>query len=110
MFRFTDYANEIFTVSSVNGVDVGVAYDQFRADVAAGRALPYNTGSALPDFDFAAAKVEWEALTDDEQKVAYGEWHDFIAECYAEACAAFAEGEDAIIALVAEWRNERESN
>lgn len=110
MFRFTDYANEIFTISSVNGVDVGVAYDQFRADVAAGRALPYNTGSALPDFDFAAANNEWEALTEDEQKVAYAEWHDFIAECYTEACTAFTDGEDAMAALAAEWRDERENN
>lgn len=110
MFSFLDYTNEILAVSSVKGVDVGVAYDMFRTDVRVGRALPYNTGAALPDFDFAAAGVEWDALSEDEQLDAYGEWHEFIADCYSEVCEAFAEGEDAVIALVEEWRDSHENN
>lgn len=110
MFSFANYAWEIWTVSKKNGVDIGVAYDQFRADVRVGKSLPYNTGAALPDFDFAAAGVEWDALSEDEQLDAYGEWHEFIADCYSEVCEAFAEGEDAVIALVEEWRDSHENN
>ncbi|MEA4894559.1 MAG: hypothetical protein VB064_04780 [Oscillospiraceae bacterium] len=106
MFSFLDYTNEIFMVAKENGVEVGVAYDQFRADVATGKALPYNTGSALSGFDFAAAKAEWDKLTKDAQSDACAEWQDFLAEYYTEVCAAFAEGEDAVIALVEEWRDE----
>ena len=58
MFSFVDYVNEIWRVSKVKNVDVGVAYDMFRADVAAGQAFPYNTATVLPSFDFAKAKKE----------------------------------------------------
>lgn len=101
---FVNYAYEIWTVSATNAVDVGTAYDIFRADVRAGGARPYNTGTALPNVDFAAARKEWDALTEDEQKAAYEEWHEFLEDRYAEACAAFAEGEEAMIVLVEEWR------
>lgn len=106
MFSFLDHTYEIWTVSKERNVDVGVAYDMFRTDVQNGQALPYNTGDALPNFNFADAKEQWDALTNDEQLDAYEEWHEFKANCYTEACAAFAEGEDAMIALVAEWREE----
>ena len=36
----------------------------------AGTALPYNTGNALPGFDFAKAKTEWDKLTKAEQDAA----------------------------------------
>ena len=64
-FSFLDYVIEIFTVSEKNEVDIGVGYDKFRADVEAGKALPYNTGDALPDFDFTSAKAKWDELTMD---------------------------------------------
>lgn len=67
MFSFNNYKNEIRTISAVNNVDLGVAFDMFRADVRAGQALPYNTGNALPNFDFTIAKSKWDALTRDEQ-------------------------------------------
>lgn len=110
MFSFLDYVFEIWTVSAVRGVDVGVAYDMFRTDVRVGRALPYNTGAALPDFDFAAAREEWDALTEDEQLNAYDEWHEFIADCHSDVCVAFAESEDTVAALVSEWRDSHENN
>ena len=66
----------------VKNVDVGVAYDMFRADVAAGQALPYNTATVLPTFDFAKAKKEWDTLTEKEQKEAYAEWHAFVETNY----------------------------
>ena len=110
MFSFVDYTQEIWTVSKENGVDIGVAYDMFRADVRAGKSLPYNTGAALPDFDFSAARDEWDALTEDEQEAAYEEWHEFVQAMYDEICAAFIEGEDAVIALVTDWRDSHENN
>lgn len=88
-FSFIDYVNEIWRVSKVKNVDVGVAYDMFRADVAAGQALPYNTATVLPTFDFAKAKVEWDALSKEEQMEAYTEWHDFVETNYAKICAQF---------------------
>ena len=89
MFSFVDYVNEIWRVSKVKNVDVGVAYDMFRADVAAGKALPYNTATVLPTFDFAKAKTEWDALTEKEQKDAYTEWHAFLDTNYTKVCADF---------------------
>jgi len=90
MFSFLNYLFEIFTVAHVNEVDVGVAYSMFKADVNAGEALKYNTGDALPDFDFAKAKVEFDKLTDDEKKAAYEEYHDYVEANYKELCEAFA--------------------
>lgn len=89
MFSFVDHVNEIWRVSKVKNVDVGVAYDMFRADVAAGQALPYNTATVLPTFDFAKAKVELDALTLEEQKETYVEWHAFVETNYEKICAQF---------------------
>ena len=89
MFSFVDYAKEIWTVGKVNNVDIGVAYDMFRADVAAGQARTYNTGEALPLFDFAQAKQGWESLTDDEQNEAKLEWKVFVKTNYAKICTEF---------------------
>lgn len=61
MFNFDNYKNEIAIVSAHNNVDLGIAYEMFKADVKAGAALPYNTGDALPNFDFAKAKAEYDA-------------------------------------------------
>lgn len=88
-FSFVDHVNEIWRVSKVKNVDVGVAYDMFRADVAAGQALSYNTVTVLPTFDFAKAKVKWDALTEEEQMEAYTEWHTFVETNYEEVCAQF---------------------
>ena len=89
MFSFVDHVNEIWRVSKVKNVDVGVAYDMFRADVAIGQAFPCNTATVLPSFDFAKAKKEWDALTKKEQKEAYIEWHAFVETNYEKVCAEF---------------------
>ena len=49
MFSFIDHVNEIWRVSKVKNVDVGVAYDMFRADVAAGHRLtpPQSSASVM---------------------------------------------------------------
>ena len=104
-FSFLDYTNEIFTVSEENSVDIGVGYDQFRADVDAGEALPYNTGTALPDCDFAAAKNNWDELPTDERAAAFEEWHEFIEAKYEDVCNAYADGPEAVKTLVEAWKN-----
>jgi len=77
-FSFLNYTKEVFLVGKNLNVDIGIAFDRFKADVKAGAALPYNTANALPDFDFAAAKTAWDELTRDEQIDAYGEWSEFV--------------------------------
>ena len=77
-FSFLNHTKEVFLVSKNLDVDIGVAFDRFKADVKAGAALPYNTGNALPDFDFSVAKTAWDGLTRDEQLAAYGEWSEFV--------------------------------
>lgn len=72
MFNFNDYHKEIEMVQTYRNKQGGTfslsdAFDMFRADVRAGTALPYNTGNALPGFDFAKAKTEWDKLTKAEQ-------------------------------------------
>ena len=59
------------------------------ADVAAGEALPYNTATVLPNFDFANAKIQWDALGKEEQMEAYTEWHTFVETNYEKICAQF---------------------
>lgn len=111
MFSFLDHVFEIWTVSSARKVDVGVAYDMFRTDVQHGQALPYNTGEALPDFNFADAKTDWDELTEDEQLAAMGEYSDFIHANYTATCRAYPKGREALDALVSDWRGvTREDN
>ena len=90
MFSFISYLWEIFTVGAKRDVDVDVAFDMFRTDVSLGEAKKFNTGDALPNFDFAKAKVEFDKLTDDEKKAAYEEYHDYVEANYKELCEAFA--------------------
>lgn len=74
-FSWLDYQEEIKTVCRVNKVDMGVAFEMFKTDVWYGKAHPYNTGDALPGFDFAAVKEQWDNLTPEEQMETYKEWH-----------------------------------
>jgi len=95
-FSFIDFVWEIWTVGKERNVDVDVAYDMFRTDVAHGEAQPCNTGDSLPDFDYEAAKSAWDALTDVAQNDAHNEWLKFSREHYSEICSAFAEGKEAV--------------
>ena len=99
---FINHLFDIFTVGQKRNVDVGVAFDMFRTDVRLGEARESNTGDALPGFDFAAAKVEWDKLDEADQKQAIEDYDNFIDEHYREACAAFPEGREAVDALVRE--------
>ena len=73
-FSFLEYAEEIGAISRANSVDLGVAYDMFRADVASG--ANGNCGSCMAGFDFGAAREKWDALSKDEQSRAYQAWHE----------------------------------
>lgn len=73
-FSFKDYEAEIREISRANSVDLGVAYDMFRADVASG--ANGNCGSCMAGFDFGAAREKWDALSKDEQSRAYQAWHE----------------------------------
>lgn len=99
---FINHLYDIFTVGSKKNVDVDVAFDMFRTDVRLGEAHSCNTGDALPGFDFASAKVEWDKLSEDEQRNAIYDYSIFVRNHYREACAAFAEGKDACDALIQE--------
>lgn len=72
-FSFKDYEKEIREISRANNVDMGVAYDMFRADVRNG--TNENCGSCMEGFDFGALKTRWDALSKEEQERAYQEWH-----------------------------------
>ena len=73
-FSFLDYEAEIRQIARANNVDLGVAYDMFRADVRNGANI--NCGPCMDGFDFAGAKVIWDSMTKSEQSAAYEEWHD----------------------------------
>ena len=67
MFKFSNFAHEIAMVSEKKNVDLGIAYEMVKADIKAGKAHEYNTGDALPNFNFAKAHAEYMALTDEEK-------------------------------------------
>lgn len=81
-FSFVNYVKEIEKISKEQKVDMGVAYDKFRTDVRLGSTREYNTGNTLTGFDFAGASKIWNALTEDEQKACYEEWHEFLTNEY----------------------------
>ena len=88
MFSFIDYVYEIFTISKALDVDIGVAYDMLRADIRSGERA--NTEAVdLGGFDVAAAHEAFAAMTEEEQKAAYGEWHDFVRRCYDAAVKVY---------------------
>ena len=103
MFSFIDYTWEIFTISKELNVDVGVAYDMLRTDIRAGERA--NTEAVdLGSFDLDAAHSAFSALSADEQKKVYAEWHDYLRRCYDAAVIAYPDREK--LAVLAEaYRN-----
>lgn len=99
---FINHLFDIFTVGQKRNVDVGVAFDMFRTDVRLGEARESNTGDALPGFDFAGAKVEWDKLGESAQKQAIEDYDVFVDGHYRDLCTAFAVGREAVDALVRE--------
>ena len=102
MFSFIDYCREIFKTGETLGVDTGVAYAMLKADVQSGERA--NTEAVdLGDFDIAAAHAAFAALSEEEQKAAYGEWHRFIRLCYEEAVEAYPDA-GKLAQLAADYR------
>lgn len=102
-FFFVERVKTIWEVAKVKDVTVDFAFDRFYADIVNGKAISYNTG--LDAYDFAADKAVWEALTEDEQKVARAIYKDFIAENYEEICAAWNnEDMDAIDVIIEDYK------
>lgn len=89
MLSFKDYVWEIWKVAEVNGVDVGVAYDMFRSDVANGAVLPENCGRAIPEVDFVALGKQWAEMTPEEQSEARVQYQELIGRRYDALCEAY---------------------
>lgn len=95
MFRPAFCVPEVFAVAEYKRetdypeCDIGTAFSMFMADVKLGAAHPENTGDALPNFDFAAAKTAWDSMTDDEQKAALAEATKSRTALYAELAKAY---------------------
>ena len=95
-FSFINYLWEIWTIGKARNVDIGVALDMLVADIQNGEAKEFNTGGALPDFDFVGLKSTWEALTDVRKAELYNECSDTMREHYEQLCelyTALTEGE-----------------
>lgn len=77
--NFTGCIYEIYKVTKTRRetdypeCDIGTGFSMFLGDVKAGTATPDNTGSILPDFDFAAAKTAWDGMTEEEKDAALAE-------------------------------------
>lgn len=99
MFSFKDYVWEIWKVAEGNKVDVGVAYDMFRADVANGVVLPENCGKAVPEVDFVALGKQWAAMTKEEQSEARVQYQELIGRHYDALCEAYP-SKTAMLAIV----------
>ena len=108
MFKPALCIHEIFSVAEYKRkgdypeCDLGTAAAMFMADVKLGAAHPENTGDALPNFDFAAAKTAWDSMTDDEQKAALAEATRSRTALYAELVKAYPD-KDAMVKLVEEY-------
>lgn len=87
MIDFRNYTAEINTVREYRNAKeaeagrnirytTSDAFDMFRADIRAGQARDYNTGGALPGFDFAGLKVQWDAMTEAQQFQAISDYID----------------------------------
>ena len=90
--------------------DVGTAFSMFLADVNLGRSTEGNTGGILPEFDFAAAKTAWAAMTSEEQSTALEEARVSRTALYNELTKAYPD-KATMVKLVenylAEYRKEK---
>ena len=88
MFSFVDHVYDIWRVSEKQNVDVGVGYAMFLADVRNGT----NTNTGLTDFDFAAAKIEFDKMDDATLTAELEKYHKFTNGkfgYYFEICEAY---------------------
>ena len=119
IFRPVMHMYEVWKVEDVRrntdypSCDIGTAFSMFITDVRLGSAHKDNTGNALPDFDFAAASVAWNAMTDDEQTAALEEANTVRRKLYGTFCDLYPNQEAMIKAtedfLAAEAAKEEEA-
>lgn len=84
---------QVWTVATTNNVDIGVGFDMFKTDVWYGEAHTYNTGDALPGYDWKAEQAEWQKVAIHDQITTYAEWHEFQGLYYALLCRAWTAGD-----------------
>lgn len=118
MFRPAMCMYEVWKVDDVRrntdypSCDIGTAFSMFITDVRLGSAHKDNTGSALPDFDFAAASAAWNAMTDDEQTAALEEANKVRRSLYSVFCdlypnqAAMIQATEEFLSAEAEKKDE----
>lgn len=99
-FFLVDRVKTVWEISKNKQVSVDFAFLRYYADMVNGKAISYNSG--LDAYDFASDKVEWEKLTEEEQKIARAMYDKFIAKCYDDICAAWRENDLAAIDVIIE--------
>lgn len=99
-YFFVDRVKAIWNVAKLKDVSVDFAYDRFYADIVNGTAVLYNTG--MTEYDFAADKALWDALSEDEQKAAKAVYKRFIGAKYDDICAAWRNNDMAAIDTIVE--------
>ena len=97
---FGKYVYDIWTVGEKRHVDVGVAFDCLRVDIALGR--PQNCGDALPGFDWHAAQTAWDKLDAGAKSAAVNGWVEISKSHYDELCRAYPEGRATMDKVIAE--------
>lgn len=108
MFNPANCIYEVYKVAETRrktdypSCDVGTAFSMFFADVKLGRSTEGNTGGILPDFDFAAAKTAWDAMTSEEQSTALEEARVSRTACYDALSAAYPD-KAAMIKIVEDY-------
>ena len=108
MFNPANCIYEVYKVAETRrktdypSCDVGTAFSMFFADVKLGRSTDDNTGGILPDFDFAAAKTAWDAMTSEEQSTALEEARVSRTACY-DALSATYPDKAAMIKIVEDY-------
>lgn len=102
-FFFVDRVKTVWEISKQKKVSVDFAFLRYYADMVNGKAISYNSG--LDSYDFAADKAAWEAISEEDQKVAREVYDKFIGKKYEDICAAWREGNfDAIDGIIAEFK------
>lgn len=108
MFNPAYCVHEIFSVAEYKRktgypeCDIGTAAAMFMADVKLGAAHSENTGDALPNFDFAAAKADWDSMTDEEQSSALADAANSRVDLYADLVKAYPD-KNSMVKLVEDY-------
>ena len=89
---FLKNAWEIYTFANTQKVPLDTAILMFRANVMAGSAEG-NPGGDLTDADYAALKIEWDAMTSEERSKASADCNKILWDNADKLSTAFHFGE-----------------